>query len=267
MTASAIPASEAARLTGAVRRTTLLRAVLGLALLGALALAFLTARGYDPRFAPLVPAGTTGMVVLDLSASVQEKAMQQTLERMARAGEQAGLVSFSDTAYELLPPGTPSRELIPILRYLQPAPGAADLPVNPWRDFRGGTNISTGMRAAREALERAGADHGSVVLISDLEILPDEVERLGAEIAALKAANIEVRIVPLDPRPDKLLRIEELTGASSLLREPGEEGDVRAPEERSLRERLPWTFVFPVLLVAGLLATNERLLARLEVRP
>jgi hypothetical protein len=267
MTASAIPATEAARLRSAARRTTLVRAALALLLVGALALALLVARRYDVRHAPLVPTGTTGMVVLDMSASVYEGAMDETLQKLVDTGERAGLVVFSDSAYELLPPGTPARELLPILRFLKPADGnQGELPVNPWQDFRAGTQISSGLRAAREALVRENVHRGSVVLISDLEILPDEVERLGAEIAELKRAGISVRIVPLNPTPEKLAKIEALTGPSALLRESGTAGAVRAPEERSVSAAMPWTFVLVGLLLVLMLATNERTLARLEVR-
>lgn len=266
MRASAIPASEAVRLRPALRRTAVLRAALALALAGTLAWAFLTARGYDPRVAPLVPAGSTGMVVIDLSASVYEGAMEETLQKLSRAGEQAGLVVFSDVGYELLPPGTPGRELLPIIRYLKPVGSSGELPVNPWQDFRAGTRISAGLETARDALLREGVRHGSIVLISDLDILPDEVQRTAAEIAELKRSGIDIRIVPLDPTPEKLMRIEALTSPSALLRAPGKAGEVRAPEADSLREALPWTFAFPAALLVALLAVNERLLARLEVR-
>jgi von Willebrand factor type A domain len=266
VTTSAIPASEGARLRPAVRRTTFLRIALALALIAALALAFVGARRYDVRYAPLVPSGSTGMVVLDMSASVYEGAMEETLQKMASTGEKAGLVVFSDTAYELLPPGTPGRELLPMIRYLKPTGRAGQLAVNPWQDFRAGTRISAGLATARLALERKGVQSGSIVLISDLEILPDEVERLGGEIADLKRAGITVRIVPLNPTAEKRAKIEALTGPSALLREPGQAGAVRAPEEKSLRAALPWGFALLALVVALLLAVNERTLGRLEVR-
>jgi hypothetical protein len=41
---------------------------------------------------------------------------------------------------------------------------------------------------------------------------------------------------------------------------------VRAPEERSLRAALPWAFALVAGVIAILLATNERALARLELR-
>jgi VWA domain-containing protein len=266
MTASAIPASEAPRLRAAARRTTVVRAALALGLVAALALAFLVARRYDVRHAPLVPSGTTGVVVLDMSASVYEGAMEETLQKMSSTGERAGLVVFSDDAYELLPPGTPGRELLPVLRYLKSTGNAGQLPVNPWQDFRAGTRISAGLAVARQGLQREGAEHGSIVLISDLEILPDEVERLGGEIAELKRAGIDVRIVPLNPTAEKRAKIEALTGPGAMLREPGQAGAVRAPEERSIRAALPWAFALVAGLMAVLLATNERALSRLEVR-
>jgi hypothetical protein len=266
---SAVPTSEPQPLRRAARRTTLLRAGLALGLVGTLALAFFVARSRDVRHAPLVPSGTTGIVVIDLSASVYEAAMGETLRRMARTGERAGLVAFSDVGYELLPPGTPARELVPLLRYLRPGQGDAsgELPVNPWAEFRAGTRISAGLQVAREALLRERvASRGSIVLISDLEILPDEVERLGAEIARLQRDGVSLRIVPLAPSDEKRELIEQLTGPSALLRDPGEAGAVRAPEERSLRGAAPWTFVLVGALLVMLLAANERALPRLEVR-
>jgi hypothetical protein len=262
-----IPTSEPRPLRRAARRTLVFRALLALGLVGALAGAFLIARSRDVRHAPLVPSGTTGVVVIDLSASVYESALGETLERMADAGEEAGLVAFSDTGYELLPPGTPARELVPMLRYLRPTPGeaSADLPVNPWADFRAGTRISAGLQIAREALVRERAPDGSIVLISDLEILPDEVERLATEIARLRADGMTIRIVPLAPSAEKRALVERLTGPTALLRDHGEAGAVRAPEERTLQGVAPWAFVLVGALLVLLLAWNERALSRLEV--
>jgi hypothetical protein len=264
-----VPTSEPQPLRRVARRTTLIRAGLAVGLVGTLALAFLVARSRDVRHAPLVPSGTTGIVVIDLSASVYESAMGETLRRMSRTGERAGLVAFSDVGYELLPPGTPARELVPILRYLRPGQGEAvgELPVNPWAEFRAGTRISAGLQIAREALLRERVAHrGSIVLISDLEILPDEVERLGAEIARLQRDGVSLRIVPLAPSDEKRELIEQLTGPSALLRDPGEAGAVRAPEERTLRGAAPWTFVLVGAVLVLLLAANEHSLSRLEVR-
>lgn len=264
-----IPASDLGPLRHAVRRTAVLRVALAAALVASLALAFLVARGGDARHAPLVPSGTTGMVVLDLSASVYEAAFGSTLRKMARQGERAGLVVFSDAAYEVLPPGSPGRELLPFLRFFRPAPNSTtgSFPPNPWQDFRAGTRISEGVRVAHESLTRAGATHGSILLVSDLEILPDEVLRLGSEVAGLRRDGIDIRILPVNASDEKRRLVEQMVGRSAFLKEKAQETAPReAPNREALGLAAPWWFLLAAGLVVCLLAVNERLLARLEVR-
>ena len=263
-----LPTAEPARLDGARRRTRVLRTALALGLLGLLTLAFLDARVRDPRRAPLVPSGTTGMLVLDLSASVYEDAFGQTIQKLARSGERTGVVAFSDAAYELLPPGSPARELLPLLRFFneKAANSAATLPVDPWQDFRAGTRISEGLKVAHAALLREGTTDGSLVLVSDLEILPDEVVRLSEVAADLQRDGVELRIVPLFPTAAKYARIRQIVGDSAFLRESSEASPVAAPEGRRLRHALPWRFALLGGALLILLAVNEGLLSRLELR-
>lgn len=263
-----VPTTEPERLGHAARRTALLRAALALALAAALVGAVLVARSTDPRHAPLVPSGTTGMLVLDLSASVYEDAFGQTIRKLARSGERTGVIAFSDAAYELLPPGTPARELLPLLRFFRPEPAStsSELPVDPWKDFRAGTRISEGLRVAHETLRREGTTNGSIVLVSDLEILPDEVVRLSEVAAGLRQDGIGLRIVPLFPTPAKYARIRQIVGDSAFLRESSAASPVAAPEGRSLRHALPWAFLLAAAAFVLLLALNEQLLSRLEVR-
>lgn len=265
---NAIPASEPRPLARAVRRTTILRALLAAGLIGALALTFLVARSSDVRHAPLVPSGTTGMVVLDLSASVYEAAFGSTLRKMARQGERAGLVVFSDAAYEVLPPGTPGRELLPFLRFFRPDPNSTTgtFPPNPWQDFRAGTNIAEGVEVAHDALAAAGVLRGSVLLVSDLEILPDQVGQLGAAVARLREDGIKIRILPVSPTAEKRRLVEQIVGKAAFLKEKAEAAPREAPEKESLRLAAPWWFMLAAGLVVVLLTVNERLLARLEVR-
>ncbi|HUH14462.1 MAG TPA: VWA domain-containing protein [Gaiellaceae bacterium] len=263
-----IPTTEPGRLERARRRTLALRIGLALGLVVLLALAFLVARATDPRHAPLVPTGTTGMLVLDLSASVYEDAFGQTIRKLAAAGERTGVVAFSDAGYELLPPGSPARELLPLLRFFnaETASTAGVLPVDPWQDFRAGTRISEGLKVAHAALQRDRAAAGSIVLVSDLEILPDEVVRLSDVVADLRLDGIQLRIVPLFPTPEKFARIEQIVSGSAFLRESSAASPVAAPEGRSLRHALPWLFVLLAGALVLLLALNEGLLARLELR-
>lgn len=263
-----IPTAEPGSFDVARKRTLALRVALALGLVTLLVVVFLDARGRDPRHAPLVPSGTTGMLVLDLSASVYEDAFGQTIRKLAASGERTGVVAFSDAAYELLPPGSPARELLPLLRFFneKAADAAATLPVDPWQDFRAGTRISEGLKVAHAALLREGTSNGSIVLVSDLEILPDEVVRLSDVAADLRRDEIRLRIVPLFPTPAKYARIQQIVGDSAFLRESSAASPVAAPEGRSLRHALPWSFVALAAALVLLLALNEALLSRLELR-
>jgi hypothetical protein len=260
-----VPTSEPGRLGVVQRRTAVLRLSLAAALCVALALAFLVARTEDEREAPLVPTGTTGMLVLDLSASVFEGALDETVAKLVKTDERIGLVVFSDAAYELLPPGSPSRELASLLRFFRARPDAT-LPPNPWDDFRGGTRISTGIDAAHAALVRENVSKGSMVLVSDLEILPDEIARLSRALALARNDGFAIRIVPIAPSVEKRALIEQLTGSSAFASEPGQGGGVQTAQERSLLPRIPWLFVVASGLLVLLVTANEWALPRLEER-
>ena len=73
--------------------------------------------------------------------------------------------------------------------------------------------------------------------------------------------------MPLFPTPAKYARIRQIVGDSAFLRESSSASPVAAPEGRSLRHALPWTFVLVAVVFVLLLGVNERLLGRLEVRP
>ncbi|MDQ3379045.1 MAG: VWA domain-containing protein [Actinomycetota bacterium] len=258
-----IPASEPTRFRQSERRTTILRVGLALAMGAALVLVFLIARSQDVRFAPLVPSGTTGMVVLDLSASVSEGGLDVTVEKLASTDEKTGLVVFSDGAYELLPPGSPSRELSSLLRYFKERSDGT-LPRNPWEEFRGGTRISVGMEFARQVLHRENVSRGSIVLISDLEIDPDEIARLAEVLALIESEGYQVRIVPLFPSEQKRALVERLVGSNAFVRAPEQE-ELRTPEEQGFGSIAPWLFLVAGGLLVVLLAVNEKVLSRLEV--
>lgn len=261
-----IPASEPGKLGRVARRTTILRIALAVALTGALALVLLVAFRQDVRHAPLVPAGTTGILVLDLSASVYEGALDQTVEKLARTDERTGVVVFSDGAYELLPPGSPGRELFSLLRFFKARPDGT-LPPNPWEEFRAGTQIASGLTVAHEALRRENVSRGSIVLVSDLEILPDQIARVSNVIAELRNDGVQIRIVPLFPSAEKRALVEQLVGKDAFLAEPEKEGTaVQALERRTLARSAPWVFILAGGLLVVLLAGNERFLSRLGVR-
>lgn len=204
-----IPLGDAARLRPVARRTAIVSAVLAV-LVGAAALAVnLAAREGRPQRVSLLPKGDSVVVVLDLSLSIPEVAyarMRNAMNELAASDAKVGLVVFSDIAYQVLPAGSPTSELRPILRYLTPVPGEIDdrtgqplyLP-DPWSNgFRGGTRISVAIDEAREVVEEEGGA-GSILLISDLDTADVDAEPLGQALARLRRARIPMRIVPLYP--------------------------------------------------------------------
>lgn len=263
-----IPTGDHGSLRLALRRTFAIRLVLGVALLGALAWAFAISRTEDVRAAPLLPGDGVGMVVLDLSLSVgQFDRIAETLRRLARDDERAGLVVFSDASYELLPPGSPGRELESLVRFFTPRTGEDDFPANPWEagGFRAGTRISGGLETARQSLLRAGVAKGSILLVSDLDVAQDETS-LSSALVALERDGIELRLVPLAAQPQNRAFFEQLAGRAAFVAETDSDTRVETQQERRFGGTLPWRYLVVAGVLVVLLSVNERLLARLEVR-
>ena len=142
--------------------------------IGLLAAAFHLSRDLKALPTSYFATGSGGIVVLDLSSSVdQQKAQraQRVIRSMAETEGRIGLVVFSDTAYEMLPPDTRSEgAFVRSLRFFEAPPGgfqrpgfraASVHPSTPHRrrrrraprqlSFRGGTKISTGLAEARRS--------------------------------------------------------------------------------------------------------------------
>ena len=262
-----IPVSDAPALAGAARRTAFVRLGLAAAVAGLAALAYLLASGLHARPSSYFAEGATGVVVIDFSTSIDPGKygrIARVLRTVTETSQPIGLVVYSDSAYEAVPPGTRGDVLRPILRFYEregrDRPGRARggfstpqplLPRSPWQEtFRGGTRISSGLRVARQMLTRDRGLDGSVMLVSDLDDSPFDTSRLAEEAIEYRRAGLDLRLVSLGPsREDR-----ELVANSEL-------------EER---RTLVGSFPLGLVLVAGglllLLAANERVNARLRWR-
>lgn len=260
-----LPYGELEALRRPVRRTLVLRVLLGLALVAALLAALAVARGRDARPDPLLPTGTTGMIVLDLSASAGlQTGFGELLRRVAAADEPTGVIAFSDSAYELVPPGTPGRDLAPMIRFFSEGGRS-----NPWAAFQTGTNLSAGLEAGRAALERDGIERGAILLASDLEFFPDDVARLTATLTEMRNEGTQLRILALGARDEQRRFFERIVGPGIFV-ELGDAAQAAAPASDADRFRLaeentPWLFLALALALALLLAANERLCGRLRL--
>jgi hypothetical protein len=263
-----LPLADAPALAPLARRTALIRWVLALALAAVAVAAVLTTRTMRAGESSFFSPGSAGVVVLDLSSSTEAAPPQEielALRRVARSGRKAGLVLFSDVAYEALPPTAKAAELQPFIRYFHAPPVDPSNPfgmpdrrrrqANPWSSFRGGTRISTGLRLAQQALHRSGSS--GVVLISDLNDSLFDVPQLTRTIEDYVREGIRLRVVGLNPTPsDRDFWVRRL-GESLFVPEPVLATDPTRKTKAHLIGTYPQRLVLLGVLLALALTANE----------
>jgi hypothetical protein len=285
----ALPTVDLAALARTVRRTLLVRAALVLAMAVALAVGVSSARAPEVRSIDLLPSGTSGVVVLDASASVEgssriadllpdlyespARRIDAALGALMERDEPVGLVLFSDVAYELLPPRSPAHALAPVRRFFGRAPEATEAvgrpPLeNPWtQSFSGGTQVSTGLAEALEILERDGIANGSILLLSDLDA-PDDRE-LGRVLERIRDSGVALRIVALADDQDREQLYARALGDGVFVDadelERPSPGTARPEAESARAASFPGAVVLAGAALLLLLALHERLLVRLPM--
>jgi hypothetical protein len=277
-----IPLSDAAGLARPLRRTRVVRIVLGIGLLLSGTAAFALALDLREGRRGFLPAGSNGVIVVDASASITPdsyRQISQVLDDASNTGERWGLIFFSDNAYEALPPGTKGSAIAPFSRFFRPlrrgqvasdfntiSVGDVSFPSNPWgEDFTAGTSISSGLELARKVLDRDGLEQPAILLVSDLATAQSDLPLLREALTEIVRARIALRVVGLSPAPhdkeffDSVLRrkVVDVAPPPSLGRaEPEGLGEPRLPIGLAL---------VCVLLLAGLTA-NELWCGRLAWR-
>jgi hypothetical protein len=209
MSTRTIPIADAALLGRAALRERRVRAALALAALLLVAAAILLAARSPgpPPAAAGSGEGPVTEVVLDVSGSVGAPSSDfagRALARIGRSGGRVGLVLFSDSVEEALPPGTPAAQLLPFARSFSPPRNRGEPPAyqglsdaNPWHpSFSGGTRISSGLAAAGAALRRERV-RGTALLISDLGDAPSDLRKLREVLVRLDRMRIGLKILPL----------------------------------------------------------------------
>jgi len=264
-----VPLADLSRLQPAAQRTSVVRVFLAAALAATFVLLFLTARSAGAGRAAVFPKGVhTGVVALDMSASISGPTYARvatTLRGIVNANQSVGLVMFSDTAYELLPPNSPPGALAQFIPYYVPKRYYGGAPVfsqTPWDTFMGGTRVGTGLEMARVALRRAGVAHGAILLVSDLDDSNGDQSLLEQEAATLHAQHIPVRIVPLFATIRYVDLFTALFGQSSMV-DPSVFTHTAKREAASVAASQPWALLLLGGALVLLLAGNERWHGRL----
>ena len=284
-----LPTSTAAELGDVHRRTRRARiAVAGIALT-LLAACYVLARTLDVLPTTYFAESTGGVVVLDLSTSVDAVKSQRAhrvLRTFAETEGRVGLVVFSDSAYEMFPPDTRSEELRPLLRFFDPVARRPDFRrfgggrrrgfgdddrdrpremETPWSlSFRGGTRISTGLVEARRIVEREKDRNLAVLLMSDLDNSGFDGSVLTEEIVNYRRAGIDLRVIPLFPGPDDRAFFEGLVGKDAMVSEIELLRNRQVRQSQTLVGAFPWLLISFAGALLVLLALNERWLGRVS---
>jgi hypothetical protein len=250
---STIELADFPALARVARRTRLLRIAVFVLALGLAAIAVLAAPRRSAPSGALLPARASGVVVVDVSASISWETYARiaaTLDQLRRGGGRAGLVLFSDTAYQALPPGTPVTELAPFERFFRVSrpsqPGFQPQPPrSPWTSsFSAGTRISGGLRLALDVVQQEHLRKPVVLLVSDLNDDAGDLESLTSVALAYRRLGIPIRVVGLNPSPDDTRYMER------LLPQGGRVGRSALPEERRGASRTAFPRGFPVVAIA-----------------
>jgi len=277
--ARALPSTAADELGREHHRTRRLRFALAAAAVALLAACFALSRDAEALPTSYFATGSGGIIVIDLSASVDELKSQRVLRVLHALTDtegRVGLVVFSDTAYELFPPDTRTEELRPLLKFFRPGAGRLDgerrpgpsAAENPWSlSFRGGTRISTGLVEARRMIAREGDPRLGVVLLSDLDNSGFDTSVLTEELVRYERDQIDLRVIPLFPGPEDLSFFQQAVAEDAFVERAELVRNSEVRERQTLVGAFPWAFVGVAAALLLLLAANERWCGRLAWRP
>jgi hypothetical protein len=292
-----IPAFDVVNLTEPVRRTSVVRWALAAALVATLLTAAWWARDPGASAVRIAQGGESGVVVLDMSASIgsARRRLTEPFEYLADTNQEFGLVLFSSVAYEAIPPGTAATELRGFLRALAPFPNVCmareftpcppnsrrvepdtaewerirRASVTPWAEnFRGGTSISTGLKLARQMLERHGQKDRGALLISDLDDSLLDLPALTRELITYRREGIPLNLVAMAPFDEDRFFFERMVGKEAFV-DRADLAPSSLVQERKRAERagVPEGLAGLALILLMLLAANEYFCGRLAWRP
>jgi hypothetical protein len=264
-----VPLADLPRVHGAAQRTALVRVLLVAALGVTLAWLFIVAKSAGAGRAAVFPEGaSTGVDAFDISASISGPIYARvatTLRGIVNANQSVGLIMYSDTAYELLPPNSPPGAMLQFIPFFVPLRYYGSTPVfgqTPWDTFMGGTRVGEGLKMARLALQRAHVKHGAILLVSDLDDSNADQGLLEQQALQLRAAHIPVRIVPLFAAPRDRRLFAALFGEKAFV-DPSVFTHTAKRHAAAVAAPQPWLLLLLGLVLVGLLAGNERFNGRL----
>jgi hypothetical protein len=217
-----------------------------------------------------LPSDRTGIVVLDVSASItadKYALIHNTLAQLADTHARYGLVIFSSTAYQALPPGSPASALKPLVRLFTPPSDNAPRhlpPPAPWQDFSSVTMISSGLTLARDLIAKNHIRRPAVLLISDLQDDFTDVTALTKTVFGYRVAHIPLKVIGLKAERKDVALFEGIS--SALVTGAPLHPSASTNEDRHSATVFPAAIGFATILLIALLAINELWCVRLSWR-
>ncbi len=276
-----IPLAGTSGLRATLRRSLALRLGLAAALVAALA-GTLTLALRRPELPTLLPKGSDGVIVLDVSGSIgprEYRQLGQALDEAASEDRRYGLVAFSDVAYEVFPPVTDRAQLQAIRRFFVPAKRAKRREFgtsraggkvylgSPWTAaFSGGTRISFGLNTALDVIRRDELERPTVLLISDLDYDPRDGGLIEQALADYRRERITLRIVALGTARGTEEFFQSLDQAAGV-RTVRPVGSASRRSEARVSASEPLLLGAACVLLLLLVATNELVCGRLTWSP
>ena len=263
-----VPLGDAGRFERRATTVRRLRVVVAAILVALVVVALIAALRLRPTASALLPSSASGVIVLDLSASISSDTyarISATLDRLIRSDGSYGLVVFSDTAYQALPPGTPARELRPLARFFNVAPRSSpgalpDVPRSPWSDsFSAGTRISTGLELALDVIRRDRLERPAVLLVSDLDDDTGDLDRVSRVAIAYRRAGIPLHVVGLNPSPEDVAFVRRLVPENGSFTRAALPGEREQEVSGRVDTVLTGSAVLVGLSLAALLVLTQRL--------
>ena len=117
---------------------------------------------------------------------------------------------------------------------------------------------------AGDMLERDKVDNGFIVLVSDLETAPEDVEAMSRTVQDLQRKSVDMRVVPISASSDGLRLYQGLLGPKAFASLPGGGGEERR-FENAVGSGLPTGLLVLGALLFALLALHERFSGRLAL--
>ncbi len=272
----AIPLADLDLLRRPLLRTTVTRLGLLVALAALAAVSIWRATQLQASALSFLPRETSTILVLDQSKSVYLSGYREIaglLRTFADADAPVGLIMFSDSAYELLPPGSHGEELRPLLRYYTPTKNGAKVLGpgprfirSPWdSSFSGGTKISGALELARRLFVRNKVQHGTLLLISDLDTADTDLPALARSLTQLRSSStVDLRVMALHPDPGPRRFVENIVGKQRFV-SPSSVTRRHVESTQRFQAASPFWLVIPALLLLATLAANEFFCGRIEI--